>query len=113
MLLRRSSMPSSWNSEMRMADDWYLILEMVLTRPTHAAFTTAIRWRKRLDGTNRYDGQHFVHVVRDLYLHDHGAFRRDFRWVLSRRERMRFASRQTGYLVVMDILRSLRDRFGG
>jgi hypothetical protein len=91
---------------MQIADDWYLILEMSLTKPCHAAFTTTPLWLKRTDGNNRYDGQSFRRVVRQLYFHDHGCFRRDFgRW-LSRRERVQLALRQLGYLAVLDCLRA-------
>lgn len=110
LLLRRSSMPSQWNDEMRVADDWYLILAMVLPRACRAAFTTQTLWLKRADGTNRYDGRSFNAVVRQLYFHDHFYFRRDFRRCLSRRERSRLALRQTGYLAVLDSLRPLLER---
>jgi len=109
MLLRRSSMPSRWNPKMLVADDWYLILEMSLTKPCRAAFTTAPLWLKRTDGNNRYDGQSFGRVIRDLYFHDHAQFRRDFRHRLSRRERTRLALRQLGYLAFLDCLRAWVD----
>ena len=110
MLVRRSSLPSGWNPELRMADDWYLLLEMVLCRPCRVGFTTSPLWLKRIASDNRYDGQPFKRVLLDLYVHDHGIFRRDFGPLLTRRERVRFAARQTGYPAVLDVGRSLRDR---
>jgi glycosyltransferase involved in cell wall biosynthesis len=104
MLLRRSSMPTSWNARMQVADDWYLLLEMTLKRPCRAAFTTRPLWLKRVDGANRYEGRAPGYVIRRLYLHDHLHFRRDFASRLSWRERTRWALRtarrraELGYL---------------
>jgi hypothetical protein len=95
-------MPQRWNTEMSVADDWYLLLDMVLSGPRRAAITLTPLWRKRTDGTNRYDGLRARDVIARLYAHDHGCFRRDFGRFLSPRERRRLALRQTGYPVVLD-----------
>jgi glycosyltransferase involved in cell wall biosynthesis len=97
LVVRRDSIASGWGERMRIADDWYLILEMALCRPCKAAFTLAPRWKKRADGSNVYDGRPFVETVRELYLHDHRLFRRDFRALLTRRERLALARRAAGY----------------
>jgi glycosyltransferase involved in cell wall biosynthesis len=97
LLLRRDSITSGWGGHMQIADDWYLILDMVLRRPCRAAFTLRPRWRKRVDGMNVYDGRPFAEAVRRLHLSDHHTFRREFRARLTRRERLALASREAAY----------------
>ena len=97
LLLRRDSIVSGWGEHMQIADDWYLILEMALHRPCRAAFNLTPRWRKRTDGRNIYDGRPFAEAAKKLHLHDYPAFRRDFRPLLSRRERLTLAGREAAY----------------
>ncbi len=70
LLIRRSSFVSTWNEEMRIADDWSLILEMVTTKPCRAAFTLSKFWTKHIHGTNIYDGREKLEVIKHLGLHD-------------------------------------------
>ena len=97
LLLRRNSIVSGWGEHMQIADDWYMILEMALHRPCRAAFSLTPRWRKRIDGRNIYDGRPFAEAGKKLHLHDYPAFRRDFRPLLSRRERLTLAEREATY----------------
>ncbi len=97
LLLRRSSIASGWGEHMQIADDWYMILGTVLRRPCTAAFSLTPRWRKRVDGQNVYDGRPFTESVKRLHLHDCPIFRRDFRALLTRREKMMLALRETTY----------------
>jgi len=83
LLIRRNSIVSGWGEHMLIADDWYLVLEMVLRRPCRAAFSLTPRWKKRVDGKNVYDGQPYAENVRKLYLHDYRSFGRDFRPLLT------------------------------
>lgn len=87
LIVRREAIGSGWGPHMRVADDWYLILEMALRRPCRAAFTLTPRWRKRVDGKNVYDGRPFAEAARELYLHDYPVFRQDFSDLLTRREK--------------------------
>lgn len=97
LVLRRASIGSGWGEQMQIADDWYLLLETALRRPCRAAFTLTPRWRKRVDELNVYDGRPFAEMVRKLYLHDYRFFARDFRALLTRRERMTLARRALKY----------------
>ncbi|MCA1631242.1 MAG: glycosyltransferase [Acidobacteria bacterium] len=97
LLLRRDSIVSGWGEHMRIADDWYLILEMALNRPCRAAFSLTPRWKKRADGMNVYDGRSFAEIGRNLHLHDYPTFRRDFRPLLSRREKLTLSRREAMY----------------
>ncbi len=79
LLLRRSSMVSGWNEKMRIADDWYLILEMILTKPCRAAFTLTPYWLKRVHSSNIYHGREDIKIIEELGLHDEPIFMRDFK----------------------------------
>jgi len=70
LLIRRSSFVSCWNEDMKIADDWCLILEMVISKPCRAAFTLSPYWTKRVDKSNIYHGRNQLEVIRDLGLHD-------------------------------------------
>jgi len=68
LLLRRSSV-NGWNESVVVADDWFLILDMVLSKPCFAAFTMEPHWLKRIFGDNIYDGRNILEVTANN-LHD-------------------------------------------
>lgn len=86
-LIRRSSLVSGWNEQIKIADDWYLILEIVLTKPCRAAFTLSKYWTKHIHGTNIYHGREEFEVIRDLGLHDEALIIRRFQKQLSSAEK--------------------------
>jgi hypothetical protein len=63
VVFRRSSLASSWNEQMLMADDWLLILEMIVSKPCRAAFTLKPHWLKRVLGDNIYDGRDILEIT--------------------------------------------------
>ncbi len=67
-LMRRSSV-KLWNEEVIAADDWFLILEMVISKPCRAGFTLSTYWMKRVFDDNIYDGRDQLEVSENL-LHD-------------------------------------------
>ncbi|MEX6687848.1 glycosyltransferase family 2 protein [Danxiaibacter flavus] len=69
LLIRRSSLKNNWNSELRIADDWCLALDMIFSSPCKAAFTREILWHKNRTGNNVFDGRYAPDLVRDM-LHD-------------------------------------------
>lgn len=87
LLIRRSSIVSRWNEKMKIADDWYLILEMVLMQKCRAAFNRSPYWSKTVHTTNIYHGRDEFEVVRDLGLHDRTLIAHDFRKRLTFQER--------------------------
>lgn len=93
LLLRRSSLVSNWNEEMKIADDWFLILEMILMKPCRAAFTMSTYWMKRIDGTNIYDGREKLEIIRNLGLHDEPLITERFRERLTAPEKADFQRR--------------------
>lgn len=78
IVARRSSFFSNWNEKMRIADDWYLMLEMVLMKPCRAAFTPLPYWTKNIHSSNIYHGRDEFEIVRDLGLHDEVLICSDF-----------------------------------
>jgi glycosyltransferase involved in cell wall biosynthesis len=108
LLVRRDAIVSGWGEHMQIADDWYMILEMALHRPCRSAFSLTPRWRKRIDGRNVYDGRPFAEAARKLHLHDYSAFRRDFRPLLTRREKLTLAGREAAYRLRLLLHRSAK-----
>lgn len=112
LVVRRETIVSGWGERMRIADDWYLILDMVLRRPCRAAFTLTPRWRKRVDGQNVYDGRPFAEAARELYLHDYSAFARDFGELLTQRERLALGRRAAVCRLRLALHEAMRTRLG-
>jgi len=97
LVIRRSSIFFGWGEQMRIANDWYLVLDTVLHRDCFAAFTLVPRWKKRVDGTNIYDGKPFHEISEQLHLREYPTFRRDFHSFLTRSERLTLMRRELTY----------------
>lgn len=97
LLIRRSSLVSGWNEEMKIADDWYLILEMVLTKPRCAAFTLSPYWTKHIHSSNICHGRKELEVVENLGLHDEQLFARHFKEHLTFAEKSLLRRRLAGH----------------
>lgn len=97
LVIRRDSILSGWSEQMRIADDWYLLLEMAVSRPCRTAFSLTPRWKKRVDGKNVYDGRPFAQTIKSLYLHDYRMFAKDFRAHLTWREKVALSRRGMRY----------------
>jgi hypothetical protein len=55
-----------WNEDMNIADDWCLLLDIILNEPTKAAYNTETLWTKNVNGDNIYDGRNKLEVLRLL-----------------------------------------------
>jgi glycosyltransferase involved in cell wall biosynthesis len=86
-LLIRRSLVSNWNEEMIIADDWFLILEMVLSKPCRAAFTLSPYWLKRVFDDNIYDGKELLEISKNLGLHDERLMAQHFSSLLTTEEK--------------------------
>jgi glycosyltransferase involved in cell wall biosynthesis len=109
-VLRRDSIVSGWGEEVKIADDWYLILEMVLTKPIRSAFTLRPMWTKRMDGKNISDGIPFSEYVRKVRLSDEAIIVRDLRDRMTPVERRYMARRTAEFRVIFVIARFLETR---
>ncbi|MDO7845897.1 glycosyltransferase family 2 protein [Hymenobacter sp. M29] len=99
LIIRRSAMPGGWNEQMRIADDWCLLLDIVLHRPTAAAFTMAPHWLKRVQGDNIYDGRSHTAIAQELSAHDEPLLLRRHQGQLSRSEIAIFQQQQAEHYV--------------
>lgn len=92
LLLRRSSLVSSWNEKMIAADDWYFMLNLVLLKPCRAAFTLTPYWTKRVFGDNVYDGRNLIELTFNG-IHDDRIMEEDFGEQMTKLEKSIFQKR--------------------
>nr|MBA2736407.1 glycosyltransferase family 2 protein [Pyrinomonadaceae bacterium] len=111
LLIRRSSFVAGWNEEMKIADDWCLILEMVITKPCRAAFTLSRYWTKRVHSSNIYHGREELEIIRDLGLHDEPLIAQLFQEQLSFTEKAVMKKRLAGHYFNFGRLNLKRDGF--
>ncbi len=90
-LLRRSSL-KLWNEEVIAADDWFLILDMIISKPCRAGFTLSPFWLKRVFDDNIYDGRDIVEVTQN-HIHDDLLMRRHLYSQMTFAERYIFRKR--------------------
>ncbi len=94
LLVRRDSMFSGWNEEIKIADDWYMILEMILNKPCRAAFTLTPYWKKHVHIDNIYHGRDPLEVLKEFGLHDEPKFAKDFYQLMTPSEKSILRQRQ-------------------
>jgi glycosyltransferase involved in cell wall biosynthesis len=70
LVFRRQSIACFWNERMHIADDWCLLMDLVLCKPLRTAFTMERLWTKRINGDNLYDGADARKGLERLALHD-------------------------------------------
>lgn len=71
LVLRCSSL-KGWNEKMNIADDWDMLLDIVLSPDAKAAFTTERLWYKHINCNNIFDGRDHLDITRLLYVADTG-----------------------------------------
>lgn len=70
LVLRASSIVDGWNNKMNIADDWCMLLDMILSKKVRAAFTTQKLWLKCINCNNIYDGRNHIEVIKLLWVND-------------------------------------------
>jgi glycosyltransferase involved in cell wall biosynthesis len=85
-VVRKSSVFSAWNNELKIGDDWFFLLNIILNKQCKAAFTLDKLWYKDLDDINVYDGRKRVEVLKNLYIDDLKIFMENFSNQLSKNE---------------------------
>ena len=101
LLLPRELLPHGWSEEPIIADDWYLLLHLVLTRPCRVAVSTRPRWLKRIVGDNICDGRDSMEIKNDLCVHDYRLFLNDFSSLLEAHERASLYTRLGGHQAIL------------
>ncbi len=97
LVIRRTSLVGGWNEEMLIADDWCLVLDMVLSRPMRAAFTMQRHWTKYVQADNVYDGRAQLEVIERLGFHDERLLAQRFAGQLSDAEKNTMSRRMAHY----------------
>ena len=110
LVIRRSSMKTGWNHKVNIADDWCMLLELILFKPCKAAFSKERLWKKHIDGTNIFDGRDGVEVMKLLYIEDISFILKRFSAAISATERTGLQKKLVENLIVMAKHRIIRDR---
>ncbi len=97
LLIKKDSLVEKWNEEVLIADDWCLILDMVLAKECRAGFTLKPRWVKGIHDLNIYDGQESIETIKKLGLHDENLLVERFSDQLTRLEKKIFRMRKAGH----------------
>lgn len=93
LLIRRESFSDGWNTDLKIADDWCFVLEMVLKKECRAAFTLKRLWTKNVHSENIYDGRNRGEIARELEIHDTRLMKKLFVEQLTRKEKNIFSLR--------------------
>jgi glycosyltransferase involved in cell wall biosynthesis len=67
---KKELITSGWNTQMNIADDWCLLLNIILNKESKVAFTREKLWYKRRGYDNVCDGRDFIEIVKLLYIKD-------------------------------------------
>lgn len=99
LLVRASSMESNWDARMNIADDWCMLLDMILCKECRAAFIKTPLWKKTVSNDNIYDGRSYDEVNRLLYVADAKIILERHRHLLTPSEKQFLENRYLEYLV--------------
>ncbi len=94
LLFRRDRLHEGWLENMKIADDWCLVLDQVIKRESTIAFTMHPLWVKQVTGDNICDQHDFIKVKRNLHIHDIRIMHDRFKSYLSRSERARLTAHE-------------------
>jgi glycosyltransferase involved in cell wall biosynthesis len=76
-----------WNEEMKIGDDWCMLLDILFTNPQlKASYTTEILWTKRINCQNIYDGRDRIEVLGLLHIKDKSAIIKRYRHLMTNNE---------------------------
>ncbi|MGA0556465.1 glycosyltransferase [Larkinella sp. VNQ87] len=109
-VIRRSVLPKAWNESMKIADDWFLVLEMVLNHPCRIAFTLTPRWMKHVHDTNIYHSRNSAEVAQNLGFHDETQILARFSRLLKPLEKRIIRERIAMYHYVYALLKWKQSR---
>lgn len=83
---KKQLVSSGWSTKMKIGDDWYLYLDIILSGKRKAAFTIDRLWRKKVTDMNVYDGRKRSEVLEYLYIADTAQILNDFKHKLTPEE---------------------------
>jgi glycosyltransferase involved in cell wall biosynthesis len=70
VVIRRDSFVSTWNDRIHLADDWCLLLDIVLSKEVRGALIREKLWHKSINDDNIYDGRDYYEVLKLMYIED-------------------------------------------
>jgi glycosyltransferase involved in cell wall biosynthesis len=85
-VFKKAAMVANWNEQLKIADDWCLLLDMILLKGCNAAFTTEMLWNKRTDGQNICDGRNTLELIEHLGVRDNTNILEKYRNILTTSE---------------------------
>ncbi|HWW42406.1 glycosyltransferase family 2 protein [Pedobacter sp.] len=110
VVMRKSSIVSGWDEDIRIGDDWCLYLEMILSNSRcKAAFTLEKLWKKRIDEINIYDGRKWSEVLEFLYIADLKIKMEKFQHLLRKNELSLMQKRYMASLIELSKHKLVRD----
>tara|TARA_R110002049_G_scaffold306635_1_gene505434 strand:- start:7102 stop:8076 length:975 start_codon:yes stop_codon:yes gene_type:complete len=87
LLIRASVLKKmGWNENMNIADDWCMLLDIIINNKTKAAYTTERLWKKHIDCDNIYDGRNQLEVLKLFHIEDKSAILERYRPLLTAKE---------------------------
>lgn len=105
LLIRRTSIVSEWNDNLKIADDWCVLLDIVFAKKCRAAYSKQKLWVKNQDGTNIHDGRHENELLQHLYVHDMEIMYNRHKKVLRKNEIQVYKESVTYYLTMYALQR--------
>ena len=109
LVVRRKTITNKWREDLRIGDDWYMFLKIVLSAPCKAAYTLDRLWNKRVDEINIYDGRKWSEVLERLYVADLEIFIKDFDHLISNEEKLILQQKYMSSLVELAKHRFVRE----
>lgn len=109
VVLRKSSIVSGWDENIKIGDDWCMYLEMILLKECKVAFTMTKLWRKRIDQINIYDGRKWSEVLEFLYVADLKRKMTKFKALLTNKELKTLQQRYMASLVELSKHNLIRE----
>jgi glycosyltransferase involved in cell wall biosynthesis len=86
VVIRRSSFVGGWTDRVNVADDWCLLLDIVLAKKARGAMIREKLWHKSVNDDNIYDGREQYDIERMLYIEDTREMLRRYRSKLTAEE---------------------------
>lgn len=99
LLVRATAMVSPWSAQMNIADDWCMLLDMILTKECRAGFVKMPLWKKTVSNDNIFDGRNLEEVNRLLHVADAKTILERHRHRLTASEKQFLENRYLEYLV--------------
>jgi hypothetical protein len=86
LLMTKEFVSQGWNTDIKIGDDWYLLVRSIYASHRKAAFTLDKLWKKCVDEINIYDGRKRSEVLEYLYISDMEKMLRDFKGQMTKSE---------------------------